>query len=351
MVLSLLVSCKNKDKIDPIPTPEPQPEMSPIEMSATTQWYGQTKGVLDGSAGLAALQERGFVVLASWKDDKDRWNDVFGVNGTAVTYDVDHWTYSPLQYWQEGVHKFMAIRPADLFQTTHPSSATGYTATSNFDDSGNMTLNVNFGTDGFQLNTADQTDMMVAYYDVDTKAQTDNASVSLSFYHQLALVSVQFKKADDTADFTVTNVKLHGNPTKASSASFAFSATANPARAVPTWTSDANSISTKNNPYYVGSDLTLTTAEQSAINEILVFPVSGTSQITVSGEYTETRRGSSYTKTFDQVINNVSWEANKKYIYVLTLSANGIVFNATVEEWKNGGTVDPDANGDSSIEM
>ena len=334
MVLSLLASCKNKDKIDPIPTPEPQPEMSPIEMSATTQWYGQTKGVVTAVSG---LYDEGFTAWGTYVDSDDIENDIFGTDGTKVSYQDNVWTYSPLKYWHDGMHHFFAIRPAMTYtMTSYPLESS---------ESG-AELSVVFPGGGFQLKAespAAQTDLMVAYNRVDHDGESSTSPVSLTFNHQLAVVNFLIKR-DNSALFTLNDIVIYGNSTKATSAVFtAAVSNAGVISLVPEWTLDGTSNSGA--PFYSSTDdMELTETATACVSNLLVFPEQTT--ITIAGHYTEVK--SNYYQITDAFTTSVSvdWQANTKYTYTLSLTSHGIVFSEpTVEPWVTGEQVD------GSIEM
>ena len=335
MVLSLFASCNHKDKIDPIPTPEPQPEsLRPIEMSAATEWYGFSKGLVDS---VDDLYSDGFVVWGVCIDPDDETSDIFGDNGTEVTRGVNSWEYSPTKYWHEGLSKFAAIRPS----LSYTMSAVPYEST----DAG-LKLTVTFPDGGFDLkpdNEGDQADLMVAYAEEVYDGESRPSAVTMDFEHQLALVNIQIK-GDGTADFTINDLSIFGNSSKAESAEFSSSISESGVLTiVPTW--DFVGVSTQSEPFYSSSeDLGLKTSAVTYVSDLLVFPEQTT--ITVAGSYTEIK-GGYYTRT-EQFAKNVSvnWQPNMRYTYVLTLTSYGIVFSEPkVEAWQNGGAAD------GSIEM
>lgn len=99
----MLAACSSADEVATAPAATPEAGETPINFGAYMN-RTTTRGGYEGELTTATLQAaaaNGFGVLAYYTD-----NQPYTVNATPnfmynqqVTYDTDHWTYSPLKYW------------------------------------------------------------------------------------------------------------------------------------------------------------------------------------------------------------------------------------------------------------
>ena len=314
-----------------------------IEISASSEWPKFTKGLITDPDDLAG---DGFVVWGAWKKDpadKTTYigdyssganNSVFGENGTMVNYvDGSEWEYNPKKYWNRGTYTFAAVLPGSKFAATYNSSGSGanYIAGLNVPATGNPSMEISFGEGGFNLN-ANQTDIMVAFTDVDNRTEAD-ATVALSFVHQLTLVKFEASATDATVE--VDEIILKSYKIKAESAEFTWSN--NTITSVWDLKDETGNSSHKNG----GNSWVMTTDIQSMF-EHLVLPQTATG-VKVSITYTEHFDGASteaekaVTKNIEVAIPEITWQPSKIYTYRFMVTAEGIKFDTPIiDDWKNG---------------
>ncbi len=337
-VMCAFASCQRED----LPSDETGNGKA-IEISASSEWPKFTKGLITDPDDLAG---DGFVVWGAWKkdpSDKTTYlgdyssgtnNRVFGDNGTMVNYvDGSDWEYSPKKYWNRGTYTFAAVLPGSKFAATYNSgnSGAGYIAGLNVPATGNTSLEIDFGEGGFDLDGT-QTDIMVAFSDVDNKDES-KTTVSLNFVHQLALVKFEASATDATVE--VDEIILKSYKSKAESAEFNWSGNS----VTPVWKlKDEKGNSSHTN----GTAGWVMTTDLQNMFEHLVLPQTATGA-KVSITYTEhfdgasTETGKAVAKNVEVAIPEITWEPSKIYTYRFTVTAEGIIFDTpVVTQWQNG---------------
>ena len=194
-----------------------------------------TKGVIED---VSDLEGDGFIVWATWTKDKDDnsiftnnyadgfYENVFGDGGTKVIRTQGVWKYSPPKYWHRGIYTFAAVLPASTFNATYsdytPAELTNpygtYTGGVVTNEDNTLSYNpsvitLHLGEEGYDL-SAEQDDIMVAYYNVDNRSenapQTTNG-VSLNFKHQMSQIAIEAANIDENIDITILQIEVSGN--------------------------------------------------------------------------------------------------------------------------------------------
>ena len=193
--LLILTGCQDKPSLDPVPGPS---ETYPIQFGISADLDVESKTVIDNSN----VTGFSFFALGNLTVDGEQQTNLFGENGSIVSYGTDSWSYSPLRYWQPGSYEFAAVMPF----------IAGYTPS--FSASNQLTLN--FGTNGFNL-ASSQADLMVAFDSRTVQSASAATPVDFNFDHQLALVTIEGASKDpNTNGIQVTGIKVFGNSAKTS---------------------------------------------------------------------------------------------------------------------------------------
>lgn len=321
-----------------------------------------TKGVIED---VSDLEGDGFIVWATWTKDKDDnsiftnnyadgfYENVFGDGGTKVIRTQGVWKYSPPKYWHRGIYTFAAVLPASTFNATYsdytPAELTNpygtYTGGVVTNEDNTLSYNpsvitLHLGEEGYDL-SAEQDDIMVAYYNVDNRSenapQTTNG-VSLNFKHQMSLVTIKGASINPNTDgIQIDEITVYGNSAKTYgdmvfsydgstvSADFDVTGTTDENNVYKTFTEPSKTDDTKYDWQLVRPTDDGTPVYDVLVPELIVFPESCTFTIVV--KYTE----SGISKTRIGTLTS-SWEAGKKYTYNFNI-ATDITFSVDVSEW------------------
>lgn len=247
-------------------------------------------------------------------------------------YDPTHsyWKGEPARYWPtSGEMEFLAFCPYPVYA----SIATNLNASTGKFES--------MVVEGIDNNKAEQSDILYSDLLKATAPDDAHATQPLFFHHACAQINLTFKKTDSQADVIVnqvaiTNVKLMGTltitptDTQVSGSDKKYLSTA-------VW-SNVTNYPTKNflkeNPTTLSDsvlDMPLDSATAYSPTPLLVIPDAQTSLHIV---YTVDGHQQIY--THDLSANGDKWEMGKKYTYNFTINVNEILFDCTVEDWKEG---------------
>lgn len=257
-------------------------------------------------------------------------------NNEQVTFPKDgaDWTYTPLKYWPAQGHiDFYAYAPFETGKTLNKkTSATSTTTT---------TPTFNFTV---EKNVTDQTDLLWANAENQTKEKNSSNKVKFQFAHALSRLgyTVKLKEAsyESVATITLKRIALAGSANEATKA-FYKEGTIDLSKAPSSeglWT---NQSSDKQNFNWSSSDKTLSNAEtKNPDNEYLfVIPQkfkTGSDQLYVIVEYTVTYKDGSAKPTVSYKVSqqlSYDFEQGKAYTINLTIGLTPIEFNAAVTGW------------------
>ena len=319
----VITSCQREDHLLPEPTD------IPINFSATSEWPEITKGLIDGISDFIG---DGVVVWGGWTTGNTNLDNpvAFGENGTKVYYAPDEsqmWSYSPIRYWYQANYLFASAAPASLFTATHVKD--GDTNSGYIGSLGGNSLTLNFGTQGFDLSSR-QEDIMIAFTQIDN-TEGNNINVDIMLQHQLALINLDVKTAETGVSFKITQVKMSGNHSAATSAT--FTKTAGGINNLWHYTELTGTYKTAN-----GIAVDVTSTASRLFENLLVFPEENCS-VTISLQCSETHViGEGKTGGTKDVTKTVTftanWVAGKIYTYELDLTSSSIIIGEpTVTDW------------------
>lgn len=317
----ILTGCKGPSSLDPDMT---QPENNPIKFAVTCDLSVESKAIITDPTGFVALG--GLTTLDAWKT-----NAVFGANGTAVSKSNNAWTYSPVRYWQPGSYVFAGVMPSTL------------SCTASLSENNHKQMTLDFGASGFNLAEA-QTDLLVAFDEVDVTRVADAGSVDFVFAHQFAWVVIRGASVDPaTKGIHIHSIKVYGN-SAATEGNMVFTYSS-PSETNPTGLAvnyALTSLTDVDTPYktilaptgenlLVDQDWALEKpgtnglVYDTLVPELLVFP----EQCTFSIAVTYVEEGNTKTRVGSL---SADWKAGKKYTYTFNL-ATDISFSVDVREW------------------
>ena len=314
-----LTSCHRED----VPYNEIPEEYSfPISFSAIQASLDVKSGEDDGAItndGASTPEINEFRVWSSrtYGPSGDNTTDcqIFGLNGSLVTYSDGAWKYSPVRYWQTGEYKFVAVSYLSEAECAYNGTMR------------NTGLDINF-TSPWNLSTT-PADLILAPATVSGDSQrNNNANVAFTFDHQLAKVKFSAKNNDSREpSITITGVKISGNSKIASSMTY------NPTSRSATWAlsnTDGWSISI--------TPVDLKTDEFEDITDyVLVFPENlqaDNRSFTVEITFNEILGGVTTTGNVKSATIKPTWAAGYKYDYNITLTSDHLTFSEpTVTEW------------------
>lgn len=300
---------------------------------------GSRGSVLDINAlkSSSELDKKGFGVFGYYSTTDhsapEQSFDANLFNNERVTCPKDgaDWTYSPLKYWPAQGHiDFYAYAPFETGKTLNKkASATSTTTTPTF----NFTV---------EKNVTDQTDLLWANAENQTKEKNSSDKVKFQFAHALSRLgyTVKLKEAYSDATITLKKITLAGSADEATKA-FYKEGTIDLSKAPSSeglWT---NQSSDKQNFNWSSSDKTLSNAEtKNPDNEYLfVIPQkfkTGADKLYVIVEYTITYKNGSAKPTVSYEVSQqlpYDFEQGKAYTINLTIGLTPIQFNADVTGW------------------
>ena len=322
-VVMLIVSCHRED----IPYNDIQEEgVTPISFSAINASL-DTKGEEGGSVTSPAIST--FRVWASRtygpSTNLSTNNQVFGLNGTDVTYNNNVWAYSPVRYWQTGSFNFIAASHT----TATTSSYTGLLT--------DNVLVLNFTSPGWNLSTT-PADLILATATATGDTQLSNpTNVSLAFTHQLSKVKFRAKNVDSRdVSISITGISIKGNHKTATVMTYTMSSTPAVSWEYADDTSTSQNINLKLESGKEAISLSKT-AYVDLTPDVLMFPETCTLEVTV--DYSVTINGKSGNDSKSATIST-AWSPGKIYEYQINFTSDHITFaEPTVTDWIAGGSV------------
>ena len=259
--------------------------------------------------------------------------NLFNNEQVTCPKDGSEWSYTSLKYWPAQGHiDFYAYAPYETGKTLNKkTSATSITTTPTFD---------------FTVadNVADQTDLLWANAENQTKEKNSSNKVKFQFAHALSRLgyTVKLKEAsyESVATITLKRIVLAGSANEATKA-FYKKGTIDLSKAPSSeglWT---NQSSDKQNFNWSSSDKTLSNAgTKNPDNEYLfVIPQkfkTGSDQLYVIVEYTITYKDGSAKPTVSYKVSqqlSYDFEQGKAYTINLTIGLTPIEFDADVTGW------------------
>ena len=240
---------------------------------------------------------------------------------------TNEWYGDPAQYWPaEGTLTFNAISPV-------VDNLTGANSGSYFKYADGAVTSINAT---LADNSTVQADILVAKT-VTGQNKTNNGTsgVSMTFHHALAQIVISAKVNDGAPKTQINSITLNNTCQAATLAATNLHDTPSFAWSSPTYISKGITLS---GTELLDTDLTSTEVYATGV---LVVPVAEQSEnkytITVNYDL-GSNEGLTYTtnllSTAPDMIN--SWEAGKKYVYNLTISANEIKITPIVTDWTEG---------------
>ena len=302
---------------------------TPIEFTASSPYKFVTRSVIDDSED---LQSAGFGVFAyytgnsAWADAGASTIPNFMYN-QEVTYDTDHWTYSPVKYWPNNNNpadgsgatgsqsksyiSFFAYAPYNgngISLSEYPNTATGA-----------PTITYTWGKEDDLLYAS-----QLNCYKYDSDDDKDNGRVgdvvSFNFAHALALVKCKVRRKSNTGmDVTLKSLSLSGFYTSGTFnlGSSAWSSPSGTSANQPIYSSETGlsvSAYTEGTAQEVGSSLMI---PGTPLQYTIVYYIG-------KREYTHT----------DQTIS-ISLEKGHQYSIIFTIDGNDIIvdINKFTEQW------------------
>ena len=256
-------------------------------------------------------------------------SEYFTHQGVSFAEDGENnaWYGTTPQYWPaEGTLTFNAISPV-------VDNLTGANSGSYFKYAGGVVTSINAT---LADNSTVQADILVAKT-VTGQNKTNNGTsgVSMTFHHALAQIVITAKVNEGAPKTQINSITLNNTCQAATLAASTLDNTPSFDWTDPTYTSTGISLSGTG---LLDTDLTSTKAEATGV---LVVPVTEQSEnkytITVNYDL-GSNEGLTYTTNLLSNDSDMisSWEAGKKYVYNLTISATEIKIIPTVTDWTEG---------------
>ena len=295
----------------------------PKEIAFEAYNYAATKAPINGTS----LSNSGHKIQVHAIHVNGTNSEYFTSQGVSFSENAQTWYGDPAQYWPaEGTLTFNAISPVvDNLTGTNSGSYFKYA------DGAVTSINAKL-TD----NSTVQADILVAKT-VTGQNKTNNGTsgVSMTFHHALAQIVITAKVNEGAPKTQINSITLNNTCQDATLAASTLDNTPSFVWTDPTYTSTGIPLSGTG---LLDKDLTSTEVKATGV---LVVPV--TEQ--VSAKYTITvnydlgsNEGLTYTTNLlsDDSDKISSWEAGKKYVYNLTISATEIKITPIVTDWTEG---------------
>lgn len=295
----------------------------PKEIAFEAYNYAATKAPINGTS----LSNSGHKIQVHAIHVNGTNSEYFTSQGVSFSENAQTWYGDPAQYWPaEGTLTFNAISPVvDNLTGTNSGSYFKYA------DGAVTSINAKL-TD----NSTVQADILVAKT-VTGQNKTNNGTsgVSMTFHHALAQIVITAKVNEGAPKTQINSITLNNTCQGATLAASTLDNTPSFVWTDPTYTSTGIPLSGTG---LLDKDLTSTEVKATGV---LVVPV--TEQ--VSAKYTITvnydlgsNEGLTYTTNLlsDDSDKISSWEAGKKYVYNLTISATEIKITPIVTDWTEG---------------
>lgn len=316
-------------KVTTVDTAEPQ------EIKLEGYTYAVTKVPIANDA--ATLSGTGYDMLVHAIHFNGESSEYFTNNGVTFkeqSGSTNKWAGTTPQYWpSEGTLTFNAISPVTISpgKTILTSPSFTYDAGSGAVSTIGATLNDN---------STNQADVLVAKT-VTNQKKTDNA-VNMTFYHALAQIVVTAKTQNETPTAKINSIKLNNTAQAGSLSATNLSNENGPAFKWTVSSYDENGIK------FYGSFINgpnLSTTKSAESTGILVLPVDEKDDakysITVNYDLGSNTGLESTLELLSADTGKISkWEAGKKYVYNLTITATEILIAPSVDNWDVPATED-----------
>lgn len=298
----------------------------PKEIAFEAYNYAATKAPING----ALLSKSGHKIQVHAIHTNETSNSEYFTNqgvSFAENGETNAWYGTPAQYWPaEGTLTFNAISPV-VDNLTGTNSGSYFTYADGAVTSINATL---------ADNSTVQADVLVAKTVTGQDKTTSGASgVSMTFHHALAQIVISAKVNEGAPKTQINSITLNNTCQAATLAATNLNDTPSFDWTNTTYNTTGISLS---GTELLDTDLTLTEVYATGV---LVVPVAEQ----VSAKYTITvnydlgsNEGLTYTTNLlsDDSDKISSWEAGKKYVYNLTISATEIKITPIVTDWTEG---------------
>lgn len=329
LVAAVVLLAAGCAKVTTVDTAEPQ------EIKLEGYTYAVTKAPI---ANGATLSGTGYdmVVHAIHVNDNGENSEYFTNNGVIFkeqSGSTNKWAGTTPQYWpSEGTLTFNAISPVTISPGKTILTSPSFTYDAGAVSTIGATLNDN---------STNQADVLVAKT-VTSQKKTDNA-VNMTFYHALAQIVVTAKTQNETPTAKINSIKLNNTAQAGSLSATNLSNTDGPTFAWTVSSYDENGIN------FYGSFINgpnLSTTESAESTGILVLPVDekdGATKYSITVNY-DLGSNTGLESTLDLLSADTGkiskWEAGKKYVYNLTITATQILIAPSVDNWDVPATED-----------
>lgn len=331
LVAAVVLLAAGCAKVTTVDTAEPQ------EIKLEGYTYAVTKLPI---ANGATLSGTGYdmVVHAIHVNDNGESSEYFTNNGVTFkeqSGSTNKWAGTTPQYWpSEGTLTFNAISPV----TINPDKTILTSPSFTYDADAVSTIGATLND-----NSTNQADVLVAKT-VTGQNKTDNAiGVNMTFYHALAQIVVTAKTGDNAPTTKINSIKLNNT---AQAGTLSATKLSNENGPEFEWTASGYTVT--------GIDFTggfingsnLTTTESAESTGILVLPVAekdGATKYSITVNY-NLGSNTGLESTLELLSTDTGkiskWEAGKKYVYNLTITATEILIAPSVDNWDYPATED-----------
>lgn len=326
LVAAAVVMAAGCAKVTTVDTAGPQ------EIKLEGYTYAVTKAPI---ANDATLSGTGYDMLVHAIHVNGESNEYF--TNSVVTFkeqsgSTNKWAGTTPQYWpSEGTLTFNAISPVTISPDKTILTSPSFTYSSGSVTAIGAKLNDN---------STNQADVLVAKT-VTGQNKTNNATgVEMTFYHALAQIVVTAKAGSNAPTTQINSIKLNNTAQSGNLSASNLSNADGPSFA---WTepayTDVDFVAT----FF---DTNLTTDESAESTGILVLPVDekdGATKysITVNYDLGSNKGLESTLELLSTDTGKISeWEAGKKYVYNLTITATEILIVPSVDNWDDPATED-----------
>lgn len=312
-------------KVTTVDTAEPQ------EIKLEGYTYAVTKAPI---ANDATLSDTGYDMLVHAIHVNGESNVYFtnsGVTFKEQSGSTNKWAGTTPQYWpSEGTLTFNAISPVTISPGKTILTSTSFTYADGAVSAIGAILNDN---------STNQADVLVAKT-VTGQNKTNNATgVEMTFYHALAQIVVTAKAGSNAPTTQINSIKLNNTAQSGNLSASNLSNADGPSFA---WTAPVYTDVDFDATFF---DTNLTTTESAESTGILVIPVDEKDgakySITVNYDLGSNTGLESTLELLSSDAGKISeWEAGKKYVYNLTITATEILIAPSVDNWDDSSTED-----------
>lgn len=333
LVAAVVLLAAGCAKVTTVDTAEPQ------EIKLEGYTYAVTKAPIANGATLSGTYD--MLVHAIHVNDNGESSEYFTNNGVTFkeqSGSTKKWAGTTPQYWpSEGTLTFNAISPVTI---SPDKTILEKTSTSFFTYADGAVSEIKAT---LKDNSTNQADVLVAKT-VAGQNKTDNAlGVNMTFYHALAQIVVTAKTGDDAPTTKINSIKLNNTAQAGTLSATNLSNENGPAFK---WTASGYTVTgiDFNGGFINGSNLTTTESDESI--GILVLPVDekdATTKYSITVNYnlgSNTGLESTLELLSADTGKISKWEAGKKYVYNLTITATQILIVPSVDNWDDPATED-----------